>query len=72
MSNPCTQEGKIRKLEIEIAVAQRDISQFKTDIKDIKSDIKSINSKFDKVFWFALVTVISVLGQIVFSIIVKK
>lgn len=36
----CDKEDKIRKLEVDLAVAQSDIKNVKDDIKDVKQDMK--------------------------------
>ena len=55
MPHECKQEEKIRKLEIELAVAQSDIST-------VKNNITGIYSKLNQFTWWLIGILISIIG----------
>jgi hypothetical protein len=67
MPHECKQEAIIRKLEIELAVAQSDISSVKNDISAI---FKMLN-KFTWWFIGIMVSLIGGMGAILIAIILK-
>lgn len=50
----CINTEVIRKLEVDLAVAQSDIKGVKDDIKDVKSDVKDIKADISKQRWWLM------------------
>jgi hypothetical protein len=55
MPHECKQEDKIRKLEIDLAVA-------KSDIATVKSEISGINTKLNQFVWWFICMLVTTIG----------
>ena len=54
MEHKCINIEIIRKLEVDLAVAQSDIKGVKDDIKDVKDDVKEIKADISQQKWWLM------------------
>jgi hypothetical protein len=71
MPHECINTEIIRKLEVDLAVAQSDIKAVKDDIKNVKDDIRDVKQDISQQKWWLMGIMAAVIIELVKSFVGK-